>query len=76
MPIRTLLERCAFAPEDAQRIAAAYEDALRSLGLVDRNDPICEIVARKIIQIARAGTTDPAEICRRVVRELGVSPQP
>ncbi len=76
MPIRKLLERTAFPPEEVERIAAAYDDALRKLGLVDRNDPITEIVAKKVVQIARAGTTDRAEICRRVVSELGVSRQP
>ncbi len=73
MPIRQLLERSAFPPEEVERIAAAYEAALRKLGLVDRNDPVTEIVAKKVIQLARAGITDRAEICRRVVRELGVS---
>jgi hypothetical protein len=37
----------AFAPEDIQRITSAYEAALQKLGLVDRGDPVTEVVAQK-----------------------------
>jgi len=45
---------------------------LRSLGLVDRNDPIAEIVARKIIEIGQTGVRDPADISALAIKELGV----
>ena len=35
-----------------RRLVTAYEAALKSLGLADRTDPITEMVAKKIIEIA------------------------
>lgn len=48
MPIIRLLQNEPFGPEDVKIISAAYEQTLSSLGLVDRTDPITEIVAKKI----------------------------
>ena len=42
------------------------------LGLVDRDDPVCEIVARKVIEIACAGSYNPKEIARLTAKQLGV----
>jgi hypothetical protein len=39
------------APEEIERLRSAFDSALRTLNLVDRNDPICEIVARKMIKL-------------------------
>jgi len=53
-------------------IAAAYHDTIRELGLTGRIDPITEIVARKIIDIAQTGERDPARIQTRVLSGLGL----
>jgi hypothetical protein len=45
---------------------------LKSLHLVDRNDPVCDIVARKVIEIDAAGTHDPHEIVNRATKEFGI----
>lgn len=52
-------------------IAAAYHATIRELGLAGRIDPITEIVARKIIDIAEAGERDPARMQAYVVSGLG-----
>jgi len=44
---------------------------LRRLGLKDRSDPITQLVAEKIIAIARLGIEDPTELCKLVLKELG-----
>ncbi|WFU39589.1 hypothetical protein QA640_35365 [Bradyrhizobium sp. CB82] len=44
--------------------------ALTDLYLVDRNDPICEIVARKIIEIGQDGTRNPQEIAAQTIKQL------
>jgi hypothetical protein len=44
---------------------------LRSIGLVDRDDPIAEMVAKKIIEIGQTGVRDPAAISARAIKELG-----
>jgi hypothetical protein len=71
MTIRRLLKDSKLAPEETQRLCLAYKSALRSLHLVDRNDPIAELVAKKIIEIRIAGIRDPAEICKVAVKRLG-----
>jgi hypothetical protein len=42
------------------------------IATVDRNDPICEIVARKVIEIDVAGTHNPEEIAKLAVKQLGL----
>ncbi len=49
----------------------AFEQALHALCLVDRNDPTTEMVAKKIIEIAKAGG-EPSEIAQRTIKALGV----
>jgi hypothetical protein len=57
-----LLTDSNLTPEQRRVLERAFSATLRKLGLVDRNDPICEIVARKVIEIAgtRSGLDDPA----------------
>jgi hypothetical protein len=72
MPINRLLRDGKIKPEEFERLDRAYTFTLRSLSLVDRNDPVCEIVARKIIEIDAAGTHDPEEIASLAARQLGL----
>jgi hypothetical protein len=76
MAIYRLLQNMPLSPEDISRLAAAYEAALKALGLTDRNDPITELVARKIIEISQTGVRDPLQISRLAVTELGAAPDP
>jgi len=39
---------------------------------VDRNDPIVDIVAKKIIEIGATGISDPEEISKTAVKQLGL----
>ena len=72
MPIRPLLEGegAVFGPEDITGITAAFEDALKELGLVDRKDPVVLMVARTTIQVAKEGERDPKRLSDKVVRLL------
>jgi hypothetical protein len=45
MAIYRLIANGTFGPEETKAMTAAYEAALVDLGLVDRDDPITEIVA-------------------------------
>jgi hypothetical protein len=71
MPINRLLRDGKIKPADAERLDRALALTLRALGLVDRNDPICEIVARKIIEIDGQGTHDPKQIAALAGKKLG-----
>jgi hypothetical protein len=58
-------------PEEISRLTKAYEQALRGIGLVDRNDPLSEMVAKRVIKIAQSGVRDPTDIAARAIMELG-----
>jgi hypothetical protein len=72
MAIYRLLKNTAMEPEEVASVTEAYEQTLRTLGLKDRNDPITEMVAKKIIQIAETGVKDPAKISSLAVKGLGI----
>ena len=59
-------------PEEVERLNRAYTFTPRRLSLVDRNDAVCEVVARKIIEIDAAGTHDPEQIAKLVVKQFGI----
>ena len=70
MSINRLLESSNLEPAEREVLNLAFIRALRWLHLVDRNDPICEIVARKIIEIGATGAGDPVVISEIAVRKL------
>ena len=73
MPINRLPIENEFTPEQRHVIELAFADTLRKLNLVDRSDPICELVAHEIIEISKCGATDASAICGIACRRL--SPQ-
>ncbi|OAF07688.1 hypothetical protein AYJ54_17440 [Bradyrhizobium centrolobii] len=56
--------------EMVNRITAAYDQALHTLCVEDRDDPLTEMVAKKIIKIAQSGLHHPAEIAALAIKEL------
>jgi hypothetical protein len=56
-------------PEDIGRLVAAYENCLRILNLSDRSDPITELIAKKVIEVAQTGMRDP----ELALEEIGMS---
>jgi hypothetical protein len=71
MPIKRLLKDGKQKPEQVERLDRAFSLTLKSMHLGDRDDPICKIVAHKVIEIDKAGTHDPQEIAKLAVRQLG-----
>ena len=71
MPIDRLLKSRGVAPKDAERLGRAFDLALKGLELVDRNDPVCDIVAHKVLEIGLDGTRNPKEIAALTIRRLG-----
>jgi hypothetical protein len=72
MAIYRLLQHSAFAPEDIAPLVAAYEDCLRALRLSNRSDPITEMLAKKIIELAQTGIRDSVRLRRLTLQEIGV----
>jgi hypothetical protein len=72
MPIyRLVREEVVFTPEEISTITGAFESALQSLGLVNRSDPLAEIVARTIIDFAKGGERDPDRLRDQVLTTFG-----
>jgi CheY-like chemotaxis protein len=74
MPILRLLEGLSLGPTEIEDLCNAYEDALRRLRLVDRKDPITDLVAKRILEVHQRGDCAPADISRIAVSELGRKP--
>ena len=70
MAIYRLLQKSGLGSDDTLRMGEAYELALVELGLKDRNDPLTEIVAKLIIEIAQTGLKDPRTICANALSQL------
>ena len=63
MPIYEILRRQGvFAPEEVAMLGNVFEDVLQTLGLVDRKDPLTEMVAKKLVELATAGMRDPRRL--------------
>lgn len=74
MAIYRILQNAPFGPEEVSQLAVAYEETLEALGLTDRNDPIVELVAKKLIEIYQRGIHDPLQLSKATVKELSPSP--
>jgi hypothetical protein len=48
-------------------MGSVFEDVLQTLGLVDRTDPLVDVVAKKIIELAQTGVRDPARLKQLVL---------
>jgi hypothetical protein len=70
--IYRLLQNTPMGPEEIKVLTEAYEQTLRGRGLVDRNDPISEIVAKKIIEMGQRGVRDSKRLATLAIKELRV----
>jgi hypothetical protein len=72
MPLSRFLAKSMLETHQIERLNEAYILALRSPDLVGRNDPIVDIVAKKIIEVAvTTDSRDPREIAETALRQLG-----
>ena len=72
MPIYRLLQNSPLGPEEIKVLADAHERTLRKLNLVDRNEPIAELIARKVIELGQRGVSDAKQLVELAIKELGV----
>jgi len=72
MAIYRLIANGSFGPAEIRAMTAAYEAALLDLGLIDRDDPITEIVATAIVSVTSMGECDPVTIKDRALSAIGV----
>jgi len=62
MPIYRLLEKVTFQPETSALLGRVFEEVLKELRLVNRQDPVTELIAEKLIELASAGEHDPVRL--------------
>ena len=63
MPIRLIIRNDhSFTPEEADVLIGAFEDVLQTLRLTDRDDPVTLLVARTIVDLAKAGERDRSKL--------------
>ena len=72
MPIRRLLAGSELGTDEIEILTGAFDQALRLVSVVDRNDPLTEMIARKVIEIGATTIRDPAEIANLAVKKLGI----
>ncbi|MGY4626824.1 hypothetical protein [Bradyrhizobium sp. USDA 4486] len=77
MPInRVISASIGLSPEQRHVLELAFNRTLSKLNLVGRNDPICEIVARKIIEVEATGVTNALAISEIALKQLRPSLTP
>ena len=72
MAVYRLLQNSPLGPEEIAVLTDAYERTLRRLSLVDRKDPLTELIARKIIELAQRGVREAKQLSELAIKELGV----
>jgi hypothetical protein len=70
MSINDLLpEHVSFGPDEVKTLLAAFDAALRELGLA-RSDPAALSVAKRLMALARRGERDPTRLRQDAVKGL------
>jgi hypothetical protein len=70
MPITPFLRNQAFDPETVVAMSEAFQGACQALGLTDRNDPLNELVAKRVIDLAQMGVRSSADLYMRTLQEF------
>lgn len=62
MTFRKYLTSSISDPIKVEAVATAYEQTLSELKLVDRDDPLTELVAKYVVEAANTGERDPLKL--------------
>jgi hypothetical protein len=73
MPLTPFLAGGNFDPQAIEAMSAAFESVCASLQLLNRTDPVTEIVARLVVEVAGTGERDPERIRDLVLISLNES---
>ncbi|KYH01780.1 hypothetical protein [Bradyrhizobium sp. DOA1] len=71
MPISRMIANTHFTPEQQHLLELAFNHALRKLDLAGRNDPICDLVASRMIELYDGGVTNAVALAELTIREIG-----
>ena len=70
MPISQFLGNSKFDPETRRIMGLAFEMTRLALGLADRGDIANELIAKRIIELAKAGERNPDLLCEGALKKL------
>jgi hypothetical protein len=73
MAIYRLFRSLPMGPDEIDRLGSAYELTLKALSLKDRNDPLTEMIAKKIIEVGQTGVKEPEQISALAIKGLGMN---
>jgi hypothetical protein len=76
MSINRLLVGSNLKPDEIEVLRLAFKQTLRSLSVVDRRDPLAEMVARRVIEIGASGVRDPAVISKIALERFEIASRP
>lgn len=65
-----LVQKRRMTPEKADRVVAASQLVLIMLCVKDWDDPIAEMIARKVVTVEETGVQEPTEIAALVMKQL------
>jgi hypothetical protein len=71
MAIYRLIQNSMFTDHEVLAMTQAYERALATLKIADRNDPRTEGIALAILHRLRAGENDPVRLAEFACRTFG-----
>jgi hypothetical protein len=74
MLITQFLDGHYFDPETKRMMGIVFEMARAALRPADRTDPAAEILATRIIALAKEGVIDPDRLCERALNDLRKPP--
>jgi hypothetical protein len=72
MDMKTLNSRFyrpAFKPRDTRIISIALDEVCRDLGISEADERAQEVIAERIVELARCGESNPWRLRARVLRE-------
>ena len=71
---RLLDHHGAFQPEQVAMMGDVFEEVLKTLCLVDRQDPLVDMIARKIIELAQTGVLDRVRLMQMTLEAFNGKP--
>ena len=72
MAIYKLIANGSFGPDEIEVMKAAYEAALIDVGVTKPDEPITDLIAKSIVNVAATGERNPKEVMERALNALGV----
>jgi hypothetical protein len=73
--ITPILQGQAFDPETVEAMGKAFVTTCKALGLSDRGDAMTNLIAEKIIELAKRGHKTPAALHLAAIKEFKSDPQ-